>query len=96
MTFRTRTQTRQLTLPRLPLALGVWVALACGAWALLRGAEYVLLALRFAAPLDGQEGMALWEAALLRNGLGLYLPVVPSYFVSAPYPPLGGMLSCLS
>lgn len=92
MTFRTRSHTRQLTLPRLPLVLSVWLALACGSWALLRGVEYVLLALRYAAPLDGQEGMALWEAALLRNSLGLYLPVVPSYFVSAPYPPLHPVL----
>lgn len=95
MTYRTRTQTRQLTLPRLPLVLSVWVALACGAWALFRGAEYALLALQYAAPLDGQEGMALWEAALLRSGRGLYLPVVPSYFVSAPYPPLHPLLLAL-
>ncbi len=92
MTFRTRTQSRQLTVPRLPLVLSVWLALACGAWALLRGAEYTLLALQYPAPLDGQEGMALWEASLLRSGRGLYVPVVPSHFVSAPYPPIHPML----
>lgn len=92
MTFRTRTQPRYVTLPRLPLVLVVWVALLCGWWALLRGAQYLILGLNYPAPLDGQEGFALWEATLLRTGRGLYLPVLPNYFVSAPYPPIHPLL----
>ncbi len=66
----------------------VVVALACGWWSLQRGVAYARLALAYPAPLDGQEGMALWEAALLRTGQPLYQPVTPDRFVSAPYPPL--------
>lgn len=95
MTLRTRTQAREITVPRLPLVIGVWIALACGAWALLRGGQYALLALRYVAPLDGQEGMALWEAMLLRTGRGLYFPVLPGNFVSAPYPPVHPLLLAL-
>ena len=95
MTTRTRIQARSLTLPTLPRLASVWLALACGWWALLRGARYLLGALQYGAPLDGQEGMALWEAGLLRSGQGLYVPVVPDNFVSAPYPPLHPLLLAL-
>jgi 4-amino-4-deoxy-L-arabinose transferase-like glycosyltransferase len=95
MTTRTRSQARFWTLPTLPLLASVWLALACGWWALLRGTRYMLGALSYPAPLDGQEGMALWEAGLLRAGKGLYLPVLPEYFVSAPYPPLHPLLLAL-
>lgn len=71
------------------MAVGLVVAaLACGWWSLQRGVAYARLALAYPAPLDGQEGMALWEAALLRAGQPLYQPVTPDRFVSAPYPPL--------
>jgi hypothetical protein len=95
MTTRTRTYTRSLTLAPLPLLAAVWIALACGWWAIVRGVTYMLDALQYGAPLDGQEGMALWEASLLRSGKGLYLPVVPENFVSAPYPPLHPLLVAL-
>jgi hypothetical protein len=95
MTTRTRAHNRFWTLPALPLLASVWLALACGWWALLRGTRYLLSMLEYAAPLDGQEGMALWEAGLLRAGKGLYLPVVPEHFVSAPYPPLHPLLLAL-
>lgn len=95
MTARTRTQTRSIALAPVPLLAAVWIALACGWWALFRGVTYTLNALQYSAPLDGQEGMALWEASLLRSGQGLYLPVVPDNFVSAPYPPLHPLLLAL-
>ncbi len=95
MTVRSRPQARESTLARLPLLLAVGLALVCGWWALLRGFQYTLTALQHVAPLDGQEGMALWEASLLRSGRGLYLPVVPQDFVSAPYPPLHPLLLAL-
>jgi len=95
MITRTRPQTRMLTLPHLPLVLAVWGALACGWWALARGVRYTLLALQYIGPLDGQEGMALWEASLLRSGRGLYVPVVADSFVSAPYPPFHPLLLVL-
>jgi hypothetical protein len=95
MTLRTRTQPRYLSLPRLPLVLGVVLALVCSYWALQRGATYVLLGLNYPAPLDGQEGFALWEAALLRSGQPLYQPVVPDNFISAPYPPVHPLLLAL-
>ncbi|HEY0735893.1 MAG TPA: hypothetical protein VGD69_13355 [Herpetosiphonaceae bacterium] len=95
MTARTRTQTRSISLAPMPLLAAVWIALVCGWWALFRGVTYMLNALQYSAPLDGQEGMALWEASLLRSGQGLYLPVVPENFVSAPYPPLHPLLLAL-
>ncbi|HEX6290459.1 MAG TPA: hypothetical protein VFZ66_14820 [Herpetosiphonaceae bacterium] len=95
MTTRTRTLGRSLTLAPIPLLVAVWLALACGWWAVLRGTRYMLEALQYGAPLDGQEGMALWEASLLRSGRGLYLPVVPENFVSAPYPPVHPLLLAL-
>lgn len=68
--------------------LAACIALVYSRPALERGVGYVRLGLSYNAPLDGQEGMALWEAGLLRNGPGLYQPVVPENFVSAPYPPV--------
>lgn len=79
----------------MPLVLGVVLALLCSYWALQRGVAYVALGLQYPAPLDGQEGFALWEAALLRSGRPLYQPVVPDYFVSAPYPPVHPLLLAL-
>lgn len=94
--LRSRSVGRAATLPLAPLAVGaVLLALLCGAWALARFASYTGMALAYSAPLDGQEGMALWEAGLLRSGRGLYVPVEPSSFVSAPYPPLHPLLLAL-
>src|SRR5690242_32631 len=64
------------------------IALVYSRPALERGLQFARLGLSYNAPLDGQEGMALWEAGLLRNGPGLYQPVVLERFVSAPYPPV--------
>lgn len=95
MTFRTRTHVRSVVLPRVSLVIVVVLALLCGWWALARGFEYAVQALRYGVPLDGQEGMALWEAQLLRSGQPLYQPVVPDRFVSAPYPPFHPLLLAL-
>lgn len=95
MNYQTRTQRRVATIPPMPLILATWLALSCGWWALFRGVQYTVLGLNYPAPLDGQEGMALWEAALLLTGQGLYVPVVPDRFVSAPYPPVHPFLLAL-
>lgn len=93
--LRTKSQTRTIFFTK-PLALLLTgLALGCGWWALQRGMNFAILALHYSAPLDGQEGMALWEASLLRSGQGLYLPLTPDRFVSAPYPPLHPLLLAL-
>lgn len=86
---------RRARLERVWARLALWLllpALVCGWWALARGLAYARLGLAYAAPLDGQEGMALWEASLLRSGAPLYQPPHPDRFVSAPYPPLHPLL----
>jgi hypothetical protein len=71
------------------------LALLCAWWSLERGIVFSRVALNYEPPLDGQEGMALWEASLLRDGQGLYQPVVPERFVSAPYPPIHPLVLAL-
>ncbi len=71
------------------------LALVCSWQALHRGIDYAGVALRYEPPLDGQEGMAMWEASLLRDGHRLYQPVVPDRFVSAPYPPVHPLVLAL-
>ena len=75
--------------------LATCIALVCSWWALDRGIQFARLGLSYVPPLDGQEGMALWEAGLLREGPGLYQPVVPEHFVSAPYPPVHPLVLAL-
>jgi hypothetical protein len=77
------------------VVVAVCLALMCGWSALRRGYAFAQLGLQYVPPLDGQEGMALWEAGLLRDGIGLYLPVVPERFVSAPYPPVHPLVLAL-
>ena len=56
--------------------------------ALERWVTYTRMALAYTAPLDAQEGFALWETDRWRDGLGLYVPTQRDSFVSAPYPPI--------
>ena len=95
MMVRAATHLRFAALARVFSVVAACLALACGWWALRRGFDFARVALAYLPPLDGQEGMALWEASLLRDGPGLYLPVVPDYFVSAPYPPLHPLVLAL-
>src|SRR5687768_16534918 len=85
---RVATHPEFLKLRRTLALAAACLALVCSWEALGRGIDYAGSALRYEPPLDGQEGMALWEASLLRDGHGLYQPVVPDRFVSAPYPPV--------
>src|SRR4051794_15158577 len=95
MTVRSAPRTRTAGMVRPLLLLATCAALACGWWALARGVHFAGMILRYAAPLDGQEGMALWEAGMLRAGQNIYRSLVPDNFVSAPYPPIHPLLLAL-
>lgn len=95
MTTRSEAQSRVFAWQRALLLAAVVAAIACGWWGVARAVDAAITLLNHVAPLDGQEGLALWEAGLLRSGRGLYLPVVPDQFVSAPYPPTHPLLLAL-
>lgn len=88
MTVQQQVVSRTWSLAHVTLGVLALAALLFAVPSLERGAAYLRLAYSYQAPLDGQEGMALWEASLLRSGQGLYVPLEPRRFVSAPYPPI--------
>ncbi len=84
--------------PRLGVGSGLLLLLAGGLLLLVgwRVADFVATStywLPYPFPRQGSEGLTMYEALLLRGGENIYLPLSPTRFISAPYPPLYYLLT---
>lgn len=92
------TATASPNFPR--LGVGSWLLLLLAGGLLLlvgwRVADFVATSsywLPYPFPRQGSEGLTMYEALLLRGGENIYLPLSPTRFISAPYPPLYYLLT---